>query len=195
MTVVRQEKPKLTRTHLKKRICCDGVSTSYSEFFSGIPERAVTAQWIRSHRRLPPLRHNTPLTPETRALQKMQETHNRQLKFKVAVIIAVAVAEMSSSRSLGELGGGIDECRADESTHTPVSFLPKSLVINRKRSVLPVRVVDLGLLAQELPLASLVGEEPTCLVTVFLGLEEWEDVQSRPDLFTGKFTNQRRALN
>lgn len=62
--------------------------------------------------------------------------------------------------------------------HTPVSFLPKNPVIKRERSVLPVRVVDLGLLAQELPLASLVGEEPTCLVTVFLSLEEREDVQS-----------------
>lgn len=41
-----------------------------------------------------------------------------------------------------------------------------------------VRVVDLGLLAQELPLSCLVGEESTGLVTVFFGLKEGEDMES-----------------
>ena len=41
-----------------------------------------------------------------------------------------------------------------------------------------VRVVDLGLLAQEFPLSCLVGEVSTGLVPVFFGLKEGEDMES-----------------
>jgi hypothetical protein len=52
----------------------------------------------------------------------------------------------------------------------------------------PVRVVDLGLRAQQLLLTRLVSVVPTDLVAVFLSLEEGKNVQTAPDLLTGEFT-------
>jgi ABC-type transport system involved in cytochrome c biogenesis permease component len=57
----------------------------------------------------------------------------------------------------------------------------------------PVGVVDLGLLAQELLLAGLVGVVAADLVAVLLGLEERHQVQTRPHLLAGKLTVYKKG--
>lgn len=58
----------------------------------------------------------------------------QHLQRVVAVAVAVAIATVNLSRSLGELGGGIDESRADETT-SPVSIksIPVSVSENNRR--------------------------------------------------------------
>jgi hypothetical protein len=50
---------------------------------------------------------------------------------------------------------------------------------------IPVRVVDLGIGAEELVGASLIGKLTTDLVAVLLGLEERSDMDTGPHLLTG----------
>lgn len=52
----------------------------------------------------------------------------------------------------------------------------------------PLRVVDLGVLAKQLLLAALVGPEASDLVSVFLGLQERNQVDAGPHLFAGELT-------
>ena len=67
---------------------------------------------------------------------------------------------------MSDLGRSIDERRTDEA----------------------VGVVDFLLAAQELLLASLVGQMAADLVAVLLGLQEGGQVQARPNLLTGELT-------
>lgn len=59
-------------------------------------------------------------------------------------------------------------------------------------SHIPFGVVNLRLRAQKLLLTLLVGVVATDLVTVFLGLEERCDVQTRPHLLPSKLTNPQK---
>lgn len=51
----------------------------------------------------------------------------------------------------------------------------------------PVGVVNLGVVAQKLLLALLVGQVSSDLITVLFGLEEGNEVDASPHLFTAEF--------
>lgn len=60
---------------------------------------------------------------------------------------------------------------------------------NRAGDFVPVAVVDLGLGTKQLLLTSLVGKVSSGLVAVLLGLEERDQVDTRPHLLAGELTN------
>jgi hypothetical protein len=69
-------------------------------------------------------------------------------------------------------------------------------MISRPSAILwniPVGVVDLGIGAEKLLLARLVGVVPTDLVAVFLSLEERSEVQTGPHLLTGELTTVKHV--
>lgn len=53
---------------------------------------------------------------------------------------------------------------------------------------IPIRIVYFGIGSKQLLLSCFVCEVTSCLISVFLSLEEWNEVDSRPNLFSGKFT-------
>ena len=55
-------------------------------------------------------------------------------------------------------------------------------------SNVPIAMVDLGIVAQELLLTLLVGPVSTDLVAVLLSLQEGDEVDASPHLLTGKLT-------
>ena len=58
---------------------------------------------------------------------------------------------------------------------------------NVKEQDIPIRVVDLEVLAEKLLLARLVGQMSSYEITVFLGLEGRDEVDAAPHLFAGEF--------
>jgi hypothetical protein len=62
-----------------------------------------------------------------------------------------------------------------------------------RAEAVPVAVVDLCVLAQQLLLALLVGPVSSHLVTVFFGLEEGNQVDASPHLLTGKLTKRSES--
>lgn len=60
----------------------------------------------------------------------------------------------------------------------------------KRRPDKPIRVVNAGILAKQLLLASLVGIPPTHLVAVLLGLEEGDEMDTRPHLLAGQFAGK-----
>jgi hypothetical protein len=89
---------------------------------------------------------------------------------------------------LSEVGGGIGESRADEAK---VGIISINITIgynttSSNRPNIPIGVVDLGICAEKLLLARLIGVVPTDLVTVLLSLEERSDVVTGPHLLTGE---------
>ena len=90
---------------------------------------------------------------------------------------------------MSNVAGGICEAWTDESAaccqYHLATIKPRNF---NKKSYAPVRVVWAGLGSKKFLLTSLVGEVSTNLVTVFFGLKEGNQVDTRPHLLPGEFT-------
>jgi hypothetical protein len=90
---------------------------------------------------------------------------------------------------LSDLGRGIDESRTNEAKAHARENKVSQLYHTENQSHgfhIPIRVVDLALRTQELLLTGLVGKVSADLVTVFLSLEQRDQVKSGPDLLAGE---------